>query len=191
MSTGSDTPTPDTPGTSSSGKPAGKFWAIAGVIALLVGVGGFFLGESVKGAQYDKGKAKYQAIYDTGYASGQRSGSAAGQAAGQASGNAQGQRIGKAQGLVIGKRAGEAAGQAAGQKAGYASGYTAGVVAGASDALGALGNWNTNVPYVVELDPSPVKGVPVQVYSRTLMLKGYSYFLCPDGKTACNTKLLG
>ena len=191
MSTGSDTPTPDTPGTASSGKPAAKFWAIAGVIALLVGVGGFFLGESVKGAQYDPGNAKYEQILAKGFASGQKAGNAAGQQAGQASGQAQGERIGKAQGLVIGKRAGEAAGIATGQKEGYAAGYAAGVVTGASDALGALGTWNTNVPYVVELDPSPVKGVPYQVYSRTLMLKGYSYFLCPDGKTACNTKLLG
>ncbi|CAB4882081.1 MAG: hypothetical protein F2799_07705 [Actinobacteria bacterium] len=181
MSTGA--PGTDASAQGATGRPSGKFWAVAGLSALLVGVGGFFLGSAVKAADYDKGQPAYNKIYAAGFTSGQQAGNAAGKQAGQASGK----RLGVAQGLQVGKKAGEAAGQ----KTGYSTGYTAGVTAGASEALGTLGAWNTDVPYVVELNPSSAKGVPYQIYSRTLMLKGFSYFLCPDGKTACNTKLPG
>lgn len=191
MSTG----TPDAPGTpdatpatpaSSGAKPGGKYWAITAAIAVVLGVAGFFIGSAVKQSDYDKGKPGYNKIYAEGNAAGQ----AAGNAAGQAAGKATGQRLGVAQGLQVGKKAGEIAGQKAGETAGYNKGYTAGVQKGALAALGGLSGWNTNVPYLVELDPSPVAGVPYQVYSRTLMKPATSYFLCPNGITVCSNPLL-
>ena len=88
--------------------------------------------------------------------------------------------------MQIGKKAGIAIGQQQGQAAGYKQGFNAGVPKGANAALGGLTGWNTNVPYVVELNPSPVAGVPYQIYSRTLMVSGTNYFLCPNGKTVCS-----
>jgi hypothetical protein len=166
---------------SSAGKPAGKFWAIAAGIALVVGVGGFFIGSAVKQSDYDKGGSGYKKIYAQAYADGSSAGTAAG--------NAQGQRVGKAQGEQIGRQAGVLVGKSQGMAAGEAKGRQEGIAAGASAALGGLVGWNTDVPYIVELNPSPVKGVPYQIYSRTLMREGYNYFLCPNGKTICHSPL--
>lgn len=167
--------------TSGGGKPSGKFWAIAAVIALLVGVGGFFLGQSLTNAKYDPGKKDYNKIFAAGAAAGIRSGTATGLAQGKRIGTQNGLQIGTAAGKQQGLKQGEAAGKAAG----YKDGFSAGVSAGSTAALGGLTGWNTNVPYVVELDPSPVNGVPYQIYSRTLMKAGISYTLCPNGRTAC------
>lgn len=168
---------------SGGGKPSGKFWAIAGVVAVLLGVGGFFLGQSMTNAKYDPGKKDYNKIYAAGEAAGNKSGTA--------TGLAQGKRIGTQNGLQIGTAAGKQKGlqigEAQGKAIGYKDGFSAGVAAGSAAALGGLTGWNTNVPYVVELDPSPVTGVPYQIYSRTLMKAGISYTLCPNGKTACQT----
>jgi hypothetical protein len=185
------TGTPDAPGTpdatpnasaASGDKPSGKYWAITAGIAVVLGVAGFFIGSAVKQSDYDKGKSGYNKIY------------AEGQAAGNAAGKAAGQKLGVAQGLQVGKKAGEIAGQkageAAGQKAGYSAGYTAGVQKGSLATLGGLTGWNTNVPYVVELDPSPIAGVPYQIYSRTLMKADVSYYLCPNGTTVCSNPLV-
>jgi len=170
-------------GAAASGKPGGKFLAIAGAVALIVGVAGFFIGQSVTNSKYDVGKKDYNKIY--------AAGAAAGTSAGKQYGLSKGTRLGKQYGLEVGTKAGTAAGLKAGftqgKDAGYKSGYAVGVPAGASGALGGLTGWNVNTPYVVELDPSPVSGVPYQVYSRTLMKAGYNYTLCPDGKSACTS----
>jgi hypothetical protein len=178
--------TPDATPAATGGKPGGKYWAITAAIAVVLGVAGFFIGSAVKQSDYNKGKPGYNKIYAEGNAAGQASGNAAGKAAGQ--------KLGVAQGLQVGKKAGEIAGQkageAAGQKAGYSAGYTAGVQKGSLATLGGLTGWNTNVPYVVELDPSPVAGVPYQIYSRTLMKADVSYYLCPNGTTVCSNPLV-
>ncbi len=193
MSTGTPEATPSTPSPSggSSGKPGGKYWAITAAIAVVLGVAGFFVGSAVKQADYEKGKSGYNKIYAEGNAAGQATGNAAGQAAGKATG----EKLGTAQGLQKGKAAGEIIGKQEGQKAGeaagYAKGYSAGVVKGATAALGALGSWNTDTPYVVELNSSPVSGVPYQIYSRTLMKANTSYFLCPTNPTqTCSNPLV-
>ncbi len=190
MSTGTPEATPTSPAPA-GGKPSGKYWAISAAIAVVLGVGGFFLGSSVKQADYEKGKSGYNKIYAEGEAAGQAAGNAAGQKAGQA----KGVKLGTAQGLQTGKKAGEIIGKQEGQKAGeaagYAKGYSAGVVKGATAALGALGSWNTDTPYVVELNSSPVAGVPYQIYSRTLMKANTSYFLCPTNPTqTCSNPLV-
>lgn len=173
---------PGTSGNSSGGgKPAGKFWAIAGVVALLVGVGGFFIGQSVTNSKYDPGKKDYNKIFAAGTAAGVKSGTASGLSEGKRIGTQNGLQIGTAAGKQKGLKIGEAQGKAIG----YKDGFAAGVAAGSTAALGGLTGWNVNVPYVVELDPSPVTGVPYQIYSRTLMKAGISYTLCPNGKTAC------
>lgn len=187
MSTGTPDATPSTPSTDGAkpagGKPGGKYWAITAAIAVVLGVAGFFIGSAVKQADYEKGKSGYNKIYAEGNAAGQATGNAAGQAAGKATG----EKLGTAQGLQKGKAAGEIIGKQEGQKAGeaagYAKGYAAGIVKGASAALGGLSGWNTDTPYIVELNASPVTGVPYQVDTRTLMKANTSYFLCPNNPT--------
>ena len=192
MSTG----TPDAPGTpdatpatpaASGGKPGGKYWAITAAIAVVLGVAGFFIGSAVKQADYEKGKSGYNKIYAEGNAAGQATGNAVGKATGEKLGTAQGLQKGKAAGEVVGKQEGQKAGEAAG----YAKGYSAGIVKGANAALGGLAGWNTDTPYVVELNASPVSGVPYQVDTRTLMKANTSYFLCPDNPTTtCSNPLV-
>ncbi len=190
MSTGAPDSTPGTP-EASGDKPGGKYWAITAAIAVVLGVAAFFIGSAVKQSDYDKGKSGYNKIY----AEGQAAGEAAGNAQGQKAGQAKGVKLGTAQGLQTGKKAGEVIGKQEGEKAGeaagYSKGFSAGVAKGASAALGSLGAWNTDTPYVIELDASPVSGVPYQVYSRTLMQPSTSYFLCPTDPTkTCSTPLL-
>lgn len=173
--------TPGKPDANPTGKPGGKFWAIAGIVAVALGVAGFFIGQSVTNDKYKPGKADYDKIYNAGVAAGTKAGTAAG--------ISEGQRAGKAQGLQIGQKAGMneglKQGLAQGTSAGRAEGFKAGVQSGAAATLGGLTGWNTNVPYVVELDPSPVAGVPYQIYSRTLMKPGFIYKLCANGVTLC------
>jgi len=186
LSTGTPDATPGTP-EASGAKPGGKYWAITAAIAVVLGVAGFFIGSAVKQSDYDKGKAGYNKIYAEGQAAGQATGDEEGKATGEKLGKAQGFQTGKKAGLIIGKQEGEKAGEAAG----YSKGFSAGVVKGASAALGGLGSWSMDTPYVVELNSSPVSGVPYQVYSRTLMQASTSYFLCPTDPTkACSTPLV-
>lgn len=198
MSTGNpESPSPAADGSAAAGAkkgPGGKFIAISGVIAVALGVVGFFIGSSVKESDYKEGKPAYEKIYQAGYRDGQSAGTAAGQKAGQAKGlklgTAQGLQVGRKAGEVIGKNAGIKEGQQVGYKQGYAAGFASGVTKGALAAFGGLTNWSNDIPYVVELDPSPVTGVSQQVYSRTEMKANTSYFLCPDGRSACSSPLL-
>lgn len=179
-------------GAGSSG-PGGKFIAIAAIAAVLLGVAGFFIGSSVKESDYKKGKSGYEKIYAEGYSAGQAAGSATGQKAGEAKGEklgtAQGLETGKKAGEIIGKNEGVKEGKAEGYKQGYSEGFTAGVSKGASAVAGGFTNWSNNIPYVVELNPSPVQGVAQQVYTRTLMKAGTAYFLCPNGNSTCTQPL--
>jgi len=175
-------------GDAGSNGVSGKVVAIAAVGALALGLVGFFVGQMTKEDEYKKGKPAYEKIYKVGYNAGFAAGQNAGTAAGKQAGLAAGKKVGAAQGLQVGKKAGEAIGQQQGQKAGeqagYAKGFEAGVTKGANAALGSLTGWNTDIPYVVELDSSPVNGVPYQVFSRTLMKANVNYYLC--GNTACS-----
>ena len=193
MSTGN----PETPAQAPDGDaagPAGKSIAIGAVLALVLGVVGFFVGSSVKASDYEKGKSGYEKIYAEGYSAGQAAGNAAGQQAGQAKGvklgTAQGLQTGRKAGELIGEKEGEKKGEQVGYANGYKEGFAAGVGKGSQAALGGLSNWENNVPYIVELDPSPVSGVAQQVYSRTLMKADTSYFLCPGGNAACSQPLV-
>lgn len=159
----------------------GKFWAIAGVIALALGVGGFFIGSAVKKSDYDKGKPAYNEIYKAGYAAGQTTGNAAGQKAGE--------QLGKKQGLEQGTKAGLNLGVKKGEAQGITTGRSEGAARGALAALGGFSNWTPNAPYVTVFQPGTVKEVPYRVVTRTLMKPGYSYYLCNGGAEACSQKL--
>lgn len=166
------------------GAVPGKFWAIAGVVAVAVGVGGFFIGSAVKKGDYDKGKPAYNEIYKVGYADGAKAGNAAGQKAGKQ----EGERLGEKQGLEQGTKAGLNLGVKQGEAAGITKGRSEGASRGALAALGGFPTWTPNAPYVTVFENGTVKEVPYRVVTRTQMKAGYNYYLCNGGTQACSQK---
>ena len=156
----------------SSSRPSGLWWALAVLIAVLVGVGAYFLGSNHEADKYKPGSSGYQSIYQTGYAMGQQAGAVAGDAAGKKAGARYGKKVGYAQGNSAGKKAGQVQGTAD----------------GASAALGGLGGWNNGTHYIVTTIDPTLAGVPVAINSRTAMAKNVSYALCQSNPNAICSK---
>ena len=148
--------------------PGPGWWVGAIVIALLLGAGGYLLGQSngenSEKDKYAAGQPAYQQIYDQGYA------------AGQGKGQAQGQE----QGAAAGKKAGFEEGQA--------SGKAEGTAAGADQALGGFNSWEPGAPYIVRVQQGPSKEVPWTISTRTQMVQGTAYALCADAPESVCTK---
>lgn len=163
---GQYTTEPDPP---KSGGPGPGWWVGAIVVALLLGAGGYLLGqsngESSEKDKYAAGQPAYQQIYDQGFA------------AGQGKGQAQGQQ----QGAAEGKKAGFEEGQA--------SGKAEGTAAGADQALGGFNSWEPGAPYIVRVQQGPSKEVPWTITTRTQMQEGTAYALCQDAPTSVCTKV--
>ncbi|HKT00354.1 MAG TPA: hypothetical protein VJT31_12545, partial [Rugosimonospora sp.] len=63
--------------------------------------------------------------------------------------------------------------------------FDAGYAAGANDVFGGYdGGWDVSAPYVVVLVPGGT-GVTYRIGSRTRLLTGVTYYLCPDGRSLC------
>ncbi len=138
-----------------------RFWSLAVLVAIALGVAGYFFGKSQGERAYDPGSDGYSAIYDKGYAAGQQAGDASGQATGQ--------------------KSGEAAGKQAGLEEGAKQGRAQGTADGASTALGGFSSWQMGDDfYVVQLSAGPQSEIPYVVSSRVLMDPTLEYTPCQD-----------
>jgi hypothetical protein len=179
MANGTDQPT----GAAPAGAPPARSRPTAGLAALAIvlivgaGVGGYFIGHSAadaSGAKKEglaKGRSEVRAQYRPG-APGYQSIYQAGQSAGRTTGMRTGEQLGVRQGERVGLEQGKQQGQQQGQ--------AQGVQTGAQTALGNFSTWETGVFYVVKLQPGTVKGVPYQVQGRNLLLANRVYAICAD-----------
>lgn len=160
---------------SGSGRPGGAWWAGALVVAIALGVGGYFIGDSHgkdnEKDKYASGSTAYKAIYSSGFDAGQRRGQAAGTKAGAKAGQAQG----AAAGQKVGFQKGEAAGAASGAKE------------GADQALGGFSSWDTGAPYIVQSGQGPSADVPITLTKRIQMEANTDYALCQASTTTVCT----
>lgn len=152
---------------SASGAPSGLWWAGAVVVAIALGVGGYFLGSNHEADNYKPGAAGYQEIYT----------------AGAQAGAAVGDQAGKKSGARYGKKVGFKQGNAAGIKEGTANG----TAAGASAALGGF-SWNNGTHYIVSTIDPTLSGVPTAIDTQTAMQPNIDYSLCSGNtSTVCST----
>ena len=150
-----------------SGSPSGLWWLAAVVIAIALGVGGYFLGSNHEADNYKPGAAGYQAIYT----------------AGAQAGTAVGDEAGKKTGASYGKKVGYKSGNADGIKEGTASG----TAAGASAALGGF-SWTNGTHYIVTTIDPTLSGVPTAIHTQSPMETNVEYSLCNgDTTTVCST----
>ncbi len=150
------------------------------LLALAVGVGGYFIGHSAADAggasdrgvatgqeeiraEYAKGTPGYKAIYDDGYSAGE----------------SHGRTIGFAAGKKEGTKQGSAAGEKVGFEAGSKEGNVTGTKAGASEALGNFTDWEDGALYIVKAVDNNQTEVPTIITQRRLMELGTLYELCP------------
>ncbi len=143
-------------------RPSGLWWGLAALIAVIVGVAGYFLGSNHEADNYKAGSSGYQTIYQTGYTAGQQAGAAAGTVVGKKAGARYGKKVGYAKGNSAGKAAGEVQGTAD----------------GANAALGGLSSWDTGTHYIVTTIDPTLAGVPAAINTRTAMAKNITYALC-------------
>jgi hypothetical protein len=102
-----------------------------------------------------------------------------------AGGGAADPRGGYDAGFRDGRAAGVQEGRALGVVPGARDAFNAGYVAGANDAFGGYdGGWSFGVPYVVTLS-HPDGPIGYRIVSRTEMVPGATYVLCPDGHGVC------
>jgi hypothetical protein len=63
--------------------------------------------------------------------------------------------------------------------------FNSGYVAGINDAFGGYdGGWSVAEPYVVTL-AAGTNGATYRIATRTIVVAGVSYYLCPDGSGIC------
>ena len=142
-------------------KPSSLWWVAAVVIAIAVGVGGYFLGVNHEANKYEPGAAGYRAIYT------------AGAQAGTAVGTQVGTQAGKKTGALYGKKVGFKSGNAAGIKEGTANG----TAAGAAAALGGF-SWTNGTHYIVTTIDPTLNGVPTAIDTQSAMEPNVDYALC-------------
>jgi hypothetical protein len=132
---------------------------IAGVAALAVAAGMFFLGRASVGQPSDR--------YQDGYLSGVTAGRAEG--------------VGEGRALQEGSQLPASAQQPV--RTAFSDGYAAGT----NDAFGGFdGGWSLGTPYVITL-VAGTHGVTYRIDNRTELTRGVSYYLCPDGRTLCRS----
>ncbi len=159
-----------------AGKPSGLWWAGAAAVAIILAVGGYFLGTNREANNYKAGAAGYQQIYKTGF----DEGSVVGTTAGKKSGDA----YGKKRGVRYGKHVGYKAGNSAGLK----QGEVQGTADGASAALGGLTGWDSDTHYIVTTINPTLQGVPAAINKRSAMQGGFEYALCSSNPSLICTK---
>lgn len=152
-------------------KKGNRNLAIVSVLAVALIIGSFFLGKSMEAKNYEPGEDGYNEIYEAG----QKSGTVSGTASGKKEGVAEGTEKGKESGLKEGQEQGEAQG----------------IEQGASEALGGLTGWSTDIPYVVQMADGPNSSVPYVVSERTQMQVGILYKICDSGNGVCTTTSSG
>lgn len=146
-----------------------KQLTIVSLVGVVLIVAAIFVGKAIEKQNYEPGASGYTAIYDAGAESGHAAGEASGQKAGHEAGQKQGEQEGLAKGTEQGKQAGQAEGTAD----------------GAAAALGNLGNWDTDSPYVVTMKEGPSSEIPFAVASRTMMQPETYYKICASGQGVC------
>ncbi|MEN3303885.1 MAG: hypothetical protein V7603_87, partial [Micromonosporaceae bacterium] len=100
-------------------------------------------------------------------------------------GYAEGLRDGRAQGVQEGRALGQTQPLPAQSRDAARAAFDAGYVAGANDVFGGYdGGWSPGVPYLVTLG-HPGGPIGYRILSRTEMVPGVSYYLCPDGRSVC------
>ena len=92
-------------------------------------------------------------------------------------------------GYSAGFQAGRSVGVQEGRalQVGQASGgtFSSGYLAGINDAFGGYdGGWSLAEPYVVTL-AAGTNGATYRIASRTIVVAGVNYYLCPDGSGIC------
>jgi hypothetical protein len=96
-----------------------------------------------------------------------------------------GLRVGQAQGRLTGRAEQEAAALPADDRAPVQDAFTAGYVSGTNDAFGGYdGGWLLGVPWIVTLERG-AGPIAYRIASRTPVLPGVDYRLCPNGNTLC------
>jgi hypothetical protein len=92
-----------------------------------------------------------------------------------------------------GVRAGHAAGLAEGRALQVPVGdartaYQRGYEAGANDVFEAYdGGWYLGSPYLIVLAANGQAGITYRIDARTPLRPGVNYYLCPDGRTICQS----
>ncbi len=137
------------------------------VIAIALGVGGYFLGTNHEADKYKPGAAGYQEIYT----------------AGSQAGTAVGDEAGKKSGARYGKKVGYKKGNADGIKEGTASGTSA----GAKAALGGFG-WTNGTHYIVTTTDPTLNGVPTAIATQSPMEADVEYALCQSNSAEVCSK---
>ena len=139
-------------------------WTAGSVLAVLLAVGLFSLGRLSASSAPDQ-NAGYQAGHSAGYVDG------------LSAGEAQGRQEGRAlqEGVAL----------PADSRQPVQDAFTAGYTAGANDVFGQYdGGWYLSTPYVstVENGSAPIA---YRIGSRTALVPGIDYYLCPDGHGLC------
>lgn len=155
-------------------------WGVVGAAGCAVAAGLIAVGRATVSPPPDR----YRAGYSAGYSAGDFAGTQAGHQEGLQEGRA----------LQEGSQLPASAKQPAQQA------FTAGYVAGANDAFGSFdGGWTTSAPYVITLTSggttsgnttsgnSATSGINYRITERTKLQPGRSYYLCPDGRTLCQS----
>jgi hypothetical protein len=115
-------------------------------------------------------------------------GYAAGQAAGYTAGYTGGLRDGRAAGVQEGRALAQTQPLPAGSRDAARAAFDRGYVAGADDAFGGYdGGWSLGVPYLITLG-HPGGPITYRIVSRTEMVPGVDYYLCPDGRSICQRR---
>jgi hypothetical protein len=99
-----------------------------------------------------------------------------------------GVQLGHSEGVAEGRALQEGAALTGSEKDAATDAFKGGYRAGLNDAFsGYDGGWYTDAPYVVVLGTG-VGGATYRIASRTPLQAGVNYYLCPDGKSLCQSK---
>jgi hypothetical protein len=108
--------------------------------------------------------------------------------AGQAAGYARGLSTGRAEGVREGRADQEISTLPPGTRAGARAAFDDGYRAGANDVFGGYdGGWSYATPYIVTLARGG-SGVTYRFASRTPLLPGVGYHLCPHSRDVCQER---
>jgi hypothetical protein len=105
--------------------------------------------------------------------------------AGQSAGYLEGLSAGQAQGRQEGRALQEGVALPADSRQPVQDAFTAGYTAGANDVFGQYdGGWYLSTPYVITVEQGSGP-IAYRIGSRTALVPGIDYYLCPDGHGLC------
>lgn len=109
----------------------------------------------------------------------------AGYQAGHSAGYLEGLSAGQAQGRQEGRALQEGVALPADSRQPVQDAFTAGYTAGANDVFGQYdGGWYLSTPYVITVEQGSAP-IAYRIGSRTALVPGIDYYLCPDGRGLC------